>query len=115
VFLVAREVLVVLGMKPMNENGNQGEGNRTAARHYNDAASEFAENDQKVEQAARDAASYVEAEPEDAKRAESQAKRGPKGTRVSVDELVEMGRSVMDRVKPYVDRVIARVKSKLDR
>lgn len=99
----------------MNPNGNQGEGNRTAARHYNDAASEFAANDQKVDEAAHEAAAYVEAEPEDAKQAERKAKRGPKGTRVSVDELVEMGRSVMDRVKPYVDRVIARVKSKLDR
>ncbi len=112
---MAREVLVFSGMKPTNPNGNQGEGNRTAARHYNDAASEFASDDQKVDEAARKAAEYVDAEPDDAKQAERVAKRGPKGTRVSVDELVHMGRSVVDRVKPYIDRAIARVKSKLDR
>ena len=112
---MARKVLVVSGMKPRNPNGNQGEGDRVSARHYNDAASEFASKDDQVEEAARDAATYVEAEPEDAKRAERVAKRGPKSTRVSVDELVDMGRSIVDRVKPYVDRAIARVKSKLDR
>lgn len=112
---MAREVLVFSGMKPTSSNQNQGEGNRTAARHYNDAASEFAADDEKVEEAARDAAAYVDADPEDAKHAERVAKRGPKGTRVSVDELVDMGRSVVERVKPYVDRAIARVKSKLDR
>lgn len=112
---MAREVLVFSGMKPTNPNGNQGEGDRVSARHYNDAASEFAADDGQVDKAAREAAAYVEAEPADAKRAESTAKRGPKGTRVSVDELVDMGRSIVDRVKPYVDRAIARVKSKLDR
>jgi hypothetical protein len=108
---------VFSGMKPTKPtgNGNQGEGDRVSARHYNDAASEFAADDAKVDRAARDAASYVEAEPDEAKRAERTAKRGPKGTRVSVDELVDMGRSIVDRVKPYVDRAIARVKSKLDR
>jgi hypothetical protein len=75
-------------MKPKEPNGNQGEGDRVSARHYNDAASEFAART---------------------------AKRRPRGTRVSVDELVEMGRSVVDRVKPYVDRAVARLKSKLDR
>jgi hypothetical protein len=102
-------------MKPTKTNGNQGEGDRVSARHYNDAASEFAADDAKVDEAARDAATYVEADPEDAKQAERTAKRGPKGTRVSVDELVDMGRSVVDRVKPYVDRAISRVKSKLNR
>ena len=60
-------------------------------------------------------AAYVDAEPADAKQAERAAKRGPKGTRVSVDELVDLGRSVVDRVKPIVDRAIARVKSTLNR
>lgn len=106
---------MVSGMKPNDPNGNQGEGDRVSARHYNEAASEFAADDNKVDRAARTAASYVDAEPADAKRAERTAKRGPKGTSVSIDELIELGRSVVDRVKPYVDRAIARVKSKLDR
>lgn len=38
-----------------------------------------------------------------------------RGADVSVDELVKMGRTVMDRVKPYVNRAIARVKSTLNR
>ena len=74
-----------------------------------------AEDDDKVDEAAHEAAAYVDAEPADAKQAERTAKRGPKGTRVSVDELVDMGRSVVDRVKPMVDRAIARVKSTLNR
>lgn len=112
---MAREVLVPSSMKPTNRTGNQGEGDRVSARHYNEAASKYAEQDGKVDEAARDAAAYVEADPADAKRAERVAKRGPHGTRISVDELVGMGRSIVDRVKPYVDRAIARVKSKLDR
>lgn len=112
---MAREVLVVSGMKPTNPNGNQGEGDKVSARHYNEAASKFAADDDKVDEAAHEAAAYVDAEPADAKQAERAAKRGPQGTRVSVDELVDLGRSVVDRVKPIVDRAIARVKSTLNR
>lgn len=101
-------------MKP-TKDPNQGEGDRLSARRYNDAAKKFAKDEEKVDEAARKAAAFVDANPEAAHRAERKAKRGPHGTRVSVDELVDMGRSFMDRVRPYVDRAISRVKSTLNR
>jgi hypothetical protein len=118
---VAREVLSHFGMKPHNpiQNGtkdpNQGEGDRISARHYNRAVREF-KADGKVEDAAREAKVWVEREPEDAMRAEQQAKRGPhRGTRVSAAELVEKGRSVVDRIRPLVDRAANAIRSRLHR
>lgn len=113
-------MLVNLGMKPENQNdnpagANQGEGDKVSARHYNRAAREFVA-DGKVDPAAREAARYVETEPTDAKRAEEAARKGPRGgTRVSVDDLVAKGRTVIDRVRPIVDRVVDRVRSKMSR
>lgn len=103
-------------MKPQDESKdpNQGEGDRISARRYNDDVSGFVA-DGKVESAAREAAEYVEAEPEEAKQAEQRAKRGPHGTKVSVDELVAKGRTVIDRVKPIVERVVERVKAKFSK
>ena len=61
-------------------------------------------------------AEYVETEPEDAKRAERVAKRGPhSSTRISVDELVAKGRNVFDRVRPYVQRVVSQVRQRIAR
>ena len=108
-------MLIVLGMKPNapTTDKNQGEGDKISAREYNEAATEFVAEG-KVDEAARDAATFVEAEPEEAKRAEAAGRRGPKGTKVGVDELVDMGRTVIDRVRPYVARAVDRVKSKLN-
>ncbi len=108
-------MLVDLDMKPEN----QGEGDKISARHYNRSAREFVA-DGKVDDAAREAARYIEAEPEDATRAEAAAKRGPHGarlggTRVSVDELVAKGRTVVERVRPIVERVVDRVRNKISR
>lgn len=100
-------------MKP-NDSKNQGEGDKISAREYNSAAREFVAEG-KVDAAARDAAAFVDAKPEEAQRAEAAGRRGPKGSKVSVDGLVEMGRSVIDRVRPYVTRAVDRVKSKLDK
>ncbi|CAN5815288.1 hypothetical protein BH11MYX2_BH11MYX2_11040 [soil metagenome] len=102
-------------MKPTKPTSrNQGEGDRVAARHYNEQASEFVAQG-RVDEAAKEAEAFVEADPQAAKSAEQKAKRGPHATKVSVDDLVNMGRSVVDRVKPYVDRAVSRIKSKLDR
>ena len=107
-------MLEVLVMKPnAPTDKNQGEGDKVSAREYNQAAREFVA-DGKVEDAARDAATFVEAEPEEAKRAEAAGRRGPKGTKVSVDDIVDMGRTVIERVRPYVARAVDRVKSKLN-
>ena len=80
-------------------NPNQGEGDRVSARRYNRDVREFVAEG-KVDQAAEDARRFLEREPEAAANAEAKAKRGPKkhGTRVSVDELVAKGRTVIERV-----------------
>ncbi|MDX2094220.1 MAG: hypothetical protein SFX73_40690 [Kofleriaceae bacterium] len=93
---------------------NQGEGDRISARHYNRGVREFVKEG-KVDEAAREAADYVEAEPDDAKHAERVAKRGPHPTRVSVDDLVAKGRNMLDRVRPYVERFVGQVRQRLVR
>ena len=79
-------------MKPRNPDANQGEGDRISARHYN-----------------RKLRSYIATgQVDDALRAKDH-------TRVSVDELVAKGRTVVDRVKPIVERAAARLRSRLGR
>jgi hypothetical protein len=118
---VARGMLSNRGMKPRDptKSGpgagpNQGEGDRISARHYNRQVREFVA-DGKVDDAARDAAQFVEHNPGDAERAERRARKGPKHPRVSVDALVAKGRSVIDRVRPAVERVVGKVRSKISR
>lgn len=107
-------MLLLGGMKP-DKDPNQGEGNKVAARHYNREVREFIA-DGKVDEAAREAADYVEAEPTDAQRAEQRARKGPKSSaKVSVEALVAKGRTVIDRVRPMVDRVVDRVRTSLNR
>ncbi len=97
-----------------DKDPNQGEGDKVSARHYNREVREFIA-DGKVDEAAREAAHYVESEPSDAQRAERRAKKGPNASKVSVDELVAKGRTVIDRVRPIVERVVDRVRSRLNR
>jgi hypothetical protein len=110
-------VLVYVGMKNHNptQGENQGEGDRKSARRYNRDVREFVAEG-RVDEAARDAAEYLEREPEAAREAEKKAARGPRGgTRVSVDELVAKGRTIVDRVKPYVTRAASRIRARLGR
>lgn len=93
---------------------NKGEGDPIAARHYNRQVREFVAEG-KVAEPARDAKAYVEREPEAARRAERKAKHGPAGTRVSIDDLVAKSRTVVDRVRPLVGRVVSRVRARLGR
>ena len=111
---MAREVLLPSGMKPYNPDQNQGEGDRKSARRYNNDVRRFVA-DGKVEDAAQKAKEYVEREPGEAARAEAKAGRGPGGTRASVDELIAKGRTVVDRIRPFVDRVAKRVRKRLHR
>ena len=72
----------------------------------------------KVEPAApgaHDAEAYVERAPDDAARAGVRARRGPPPTRVSLDELVAKGHTVLDRVESLVRRVAGRVGNRLGR
>jgi len=99
-------------MKPNDSDPNQGEGDRKSARRYNRKLREFIAQGN-VDPAAHEAEAYVEHEPDDAERAERAAKRGPRrGTKVSVDELVAKGRTVIDRVRPLVSRVVARARKR---
>jgi hypothetical protein len=99
--------------KPTERDANQGEGNRVAARRYNDQLHEFVAGG-KVEPAARAAESYVEQRPEEAARAERKAKRGPH-THVTLDEMVAKSRTVVERVRPLVDRAVGKLRARFGR
>ncbi|MGN6110700.1 MAG: hypothetical protein ACTHU0_36695 [Kofleriaceae bacterium] len=101
-------------MKPRNHDPNQGEGDRVSARRYDKNVRDFVAEG-KVDEAARQARDYVESSPEDAERAERTAKRGPHGTRVSVDDLVAKSRTMIDRVRPMVERAAAKLRATLSR
>jgi hypothetical protein len=63
----------------MAEQRNEGEGNKTAARHYNEKAEKFAQSG-KVEEKAREAAQAVDGDKGDElKRAEREGKSHAKG------------------------------------
>jgi hypothetical protein len=103
-------------MKPdkPTQDGNHGEGDRFSARRYNQHVREFVAGG-KVEPSARDAEVYVERKPEDAERAERAASRGPHPTRVSIDELMAKGHSMLDKVQGMLHRVADRFGRRSDR
>lgn len=90
-----------------NSEGNQGEGDKLSARRYGRHVREFVAGGD-VERAAREAESYVERAPGDAERAEREARRGPRPTKITLDELVARGHTVLDRVQRLVRRVAGR-------
>ena len=103
-------------MKPdkPTQDRNQGEGDRTAARRYDHHVRDIVAGG-KVDPAARDAEDYVERRPEDAARAERKARRGPQSTRVTLEELVAKGHTVVDRLESLARRVTARFGRRSDR
>jgi hypothetical protein len=104
-------------MKPENpthRDGNQGEGDRISARHYNRQVRDYVAGG-KVEPAARDAEQFVDQHPGEAESAERAGKRGPHASKTSIDELVAKGRTVIDRVRPMVDRAVDKVRERLNR
>ncbi len=62
----------------MPQQRNEGEGNKTAARHYNEKTEKFAKSDQ-VDEKAREAARAVESDGGALKRAEQAGKSHAKG------------------------------------
>lgn len=101
-------------MKPENpthRDANQGEGDKVAARHYNQQLRDFVAGGN-VEPAAQDAKTYVDSQPIEAARAERKAKRGP-STRVSLDELIARGRTVVERVRPVVTRAVDKLRARI--
>lgn len=99
--------------KPTHDD-NQGEGDRVAARRYQRRVREFIAGGQ-VEAAARDAEAYVERAPRDAERAEAAARRGPRPTRISLDELMARGHTLIDRMEALVRRIAGRFSGRLGR
>lgn len=89
---------------------NQGEGDRRSARRYDQHVREFIDEG-KVDEAAKEAKRFVESEPAEAAAAESKAKRGP-AARVSVDELVAKGHSLIERVRPVVERTVGKLRER---
>lgn len=73
------------------EDENRGESDRISARRSQRHVREFVAGG-KVEPAARDA----------------EARRGPRSTRVSLDELVAKGHTVFDRMEALVRRIAGR-------
>jgi hypothetical protein len=93
---------------------NQGEGDRISARRYDKHVEEFV-SEGHVADAAKEAKDYVESHPDEASKAERAAKRGPKGHILSVDEIVSKGQSVVDRVRPMVDRALGSLRARFGR
>lgn len=112
--LLARQVLDIRCMS-QDKDPNQGEGDRVSARRYDRHAREFIEEG-KVPDAANEARLFVERDPAEAAAAEEAAKRGPGGGhRVSVDELVAKGHSLIDRVRPMVERTVGNLRKRFGR
>lgn len=105
----------VLGYADMSQHKDpmQGEGDRASARRYDSNVRQFV-GEGKVDDAAHEAEQYVERDPEGAAEAEAAAKRGP-SRRVSVDEIIAKGHSLVDRVRPIVGRAVDSVKARLGR
>jgi hypothetical protein len=97
-----------------DKDRNQGEGDRTSARRYDRHVREYVDEG-KVADAAKEAKSYVEREPEEARAAEAAAKRGPSGRVMSVDEMVAKGHSVLERMRPVVSRALGRLRTRFGR
>src|SRR5262245_50467363 len=93
---------------------NQGEGDKISARRYERHVRDFVAEG-RVPDAANDARFFVEREPDDAVKAERAAKHGPTGRWVSVDELVAKGQSVLERVRPMVERAVENLRARLGR
>lgn len=98
-----------------DKDPNQGEGDKLSARRYDRHVREFIAEG-KVPEAANDARLYVERDPDDAAKAEEVAKHGPKGTRfASVDQIVAKGHSVIERVRPMVERAVGNLRARFGR
>lgn len=110
--------MVMKPEKPTQRDVNQGEGDRVSARHYNQKLREFVGKG-KVEPAARSAETYVEQMPEDAARAERDAKRGPRARGsspgLSLDGLVSKARGLAEHARPLVDRALGKLRARLHR
>ncbi|MDB4953015.1 MAG: hypothetical protein JWO36_584 [Myxococcales bacterium] len=102
-------------MNKDDKDPTSGEGDHLSARRYDRHVREFIAEG-KVPDAAQDARAYVETHPEDAEKSERKAQRGPhKSSFVSLDEILAKGRSVIDRVRPLVDRAANKLRHRFSK
>lgn len=95
-----------------DKDPNQGEGDRVSARRYDRNLREFIDEGN-VPDAANEARLFVERDPDDAAKAEAAAKRGPQSGRfASVDQIVAKGQSVIERVRPMVERAFGNLRKR---
>ena len=85
----------------MKQDKDPDQGDRASARRYDRYIREYIA-DGRVRDAARDR------DPDDARKSERAASRGPGKRSVSVDELVAKGHSIVDRVKRTMDSLRSR-------
>jgi hypothetical protein len=98
-----------------DKDPNQGEGDKVSGRRYDRHVREFIAEG-KVPDAANEARLFVERDPDDARKAEETAKRGPKSSRfASVDQIVARGQSVIERVRPTVERAARNLRARFGR
>ena len=94
--------------KPADKN--QGEGNREAARHYNDAATKFADSDQ-VADAAKRAKELLDEQPVESAQAEADALAGPHPVKKRVEELILEGKAMVKGVTSKVSELLGKPKN----
>ena len=87
-----------------NLGANEGEGSRSAARDYDQAAEKFVK-DGKVAPAAEQARAAVDRDPAGAAADEAAARTGPKEPRPHLDDIVKREESVVDKVKHAVGKL----------
>ena len=98
-----------------DKDPNQGEGDRISGRRYDKHVREFIAEG-KVPDAANDARLFVEQDPDEAAKAERVARSRPSGGRwATVDEIVDKGHSVIDRVRPMVKRAVGNLRARFGR
>jgi hypothetical protein len=99
-------------MKPdkPTEDGQRRKGDRLSTRRHGRKVREFVARG-KVEPAVR-SHEIVEPRSEAAGRAKRKVRGGPRPTKVTIDELVAKGRTVIDRLEAVVHRVADRIRSR---
>jgi hypothetical protein len=93
--------------KPIDD-GNPGEGDHLSTRRHARNVREFVAGS-KGEPAARNAEIRIEPQTAEAGRAERQVRRALRPTKVTIDELVAKGHTVIDRLGALVHRVADRI------
>ena len=90
---------------------NEGEGNRTAARDYNDGLQSFLATTD-IEPAAREAKRFVDSHPAEASAAERKASEGPAPIRRRLEELISEVRAIATRLINRGKKITERARTK---